>query len=107
MRTATMMLTTVLVLGSASLASAECAWVLWQKKIHNRAAEWSVVKASASRASCDQLKLAEWRGWSEILGEHEGTERVEGESLTVCAPSGCSSREWLCLPDTIDPREKK
>ncbi len=107
MRWARLILTVSLMVGWTSAAAAECAWVLWEKKIIGMFVEWNVVKATTSFDTCEERRLIEWRGWSEALGEHEGTERVEGESLTVCAPSGCSSREWLCLPDTVDPREKK
>ncbi len=106
MRRMVVMLTTVLLLGPASVAAAECAWVLWEKKIIGMFVEWNVVKATPSFDACVEHKLTEWHGWSEALGEGEGIERVEGESLTVRAPSGFTTRGWVCLPDTIDPREK-
>ncbi len=107
MKRAIMVLTLSLIVGWTSAAAAECAWVLWEKKIIGMSVEWNVVKAAPSFDTCEERRLTEWRGWSDALGQGEGIERVEGESLTVVAPSGRTTRLWVCFPDTIDPREKK
>lgn len=107
MRKAMVMLAVIILLNSASLAAAECAWVLWEKKINNGIVGWSIVKAAPAFDRCEAHRLIEWKKWSDVLGEGPGTERVEGEQLMVRAPGGIAIREWHCLPDTIDPRAKK
>ncbi len=83
MRTATMMLATVLLLGSASVAASECAWALWIHALLHRSGQelvtqhWILDEARPTFPECEAIKLKLW------------TER------------------FVCLPDTIDPREKK
>ena len=101
MRPATMMLTTILLLGSASVAAAECAWVLWQHALGS----WVVSGARPSYKQCEdyrrqviELLIAE-HNWPKDRRESWIRERMES-----FAKKGTGS---TCLPDTIDPREKK
>ena len=88
MRRIIVMLTTVLLLGSASVAAAECAWVLWMKYFPTTEEPiyWEVVDAKANQEDC--IKTRDFMA--------ERTPDFLKESVHL-----------VCLPDTIDPREKK
>ena len=135
MRTPTVILTAILVLASASVAAAECAWVLWtythtptvkgtdktfdefgaaliddltQNRVWNK---WGIENAFNTRNGCLTAKGELWKAARAAiertltLPENKTTEirAVPKRRLTV----GDFVRRFLCLPDTIDPREKK
>ncbi len=88
MRWARLVLAVVLVVGWVSLASAECAWVLWMKYFPTteEPVYWEVLGARANQEDC--IKARDFMV--------ERTPNFADESAHL-----------VCLPDTIDPREKK
>ncbi len=88
MRWARLVLAVVLLVGWVSLASAECAWVLWMKYFPTteEPVYWEVVDAKANQEDC--IKTRDFMA--------ERTPDFAKESVHL-----------VCLPDTIDPREKK
>jgi len=80
-------------LAFATSASAECAWVLWERTISTVAGQeeaWRVLvalsPASGGERSCNTLAAASGRGV------------LEGKQKPVA---------YTCLPDTVDPRRPK
>ena len=124
MRSATMMLTTVLLLGSASVSSAECAWVLWVEDEQSSAPGWTVqtswvlMQAYSNETECRKFlrKGLEQPTIEESADKHM-MYKVTGDTLTILyfpkdfdATTKSTHRQvfrFLCLPDTIDPREEK
>jgi hypothetical protein len=72
-------------LAFATWASAECAWVLWQKAGSSAATEFQPVLAYESLTACN-------KGMER--------ERTGMKALGV-------SRTYRCLPETVDPRGPK
>ena len=147
MRLTIWILAAFLLLGSASVAVAECAWVLWSEKTHQNSTEWKLQSASETLKDCQATRH---KIWNEILNEYsdpglhpeiERVKKVPFERLAITKkPDGSSSSRFvildeagnpveyteeekrkseqrdrvrrtsryrfLCLPDTIDPREK-
>ncbi len=107
--------------GPASVVAAECAWVLWSgattTKMGIVGTGWDVLEGFETKTDCMQARIKAWKSdflsWKELpsvrdVKPDEGRvmldiffteERPErGNRLTV---------KYLCLPDPIDPREKK
>lgn len=80
--------TVLLVLGLVSMAQAECAWVLWTSVISTNGSRQDPVDSYPTVAGCKTARR-----------------RVEG--LAVKQPSFGMLQTFVCLPDTIDPREPK
>jgi hypothetical protein len=81
---------------SASVATAGCAWVLWQQESNGR---WDLEKGSIrlafdTRRECEQQRDARIQFMAKVA------ERDPPGRLTP-------SVVMMCLPDTIDPRAPK
>jgi len=128
MRWAKITLSVVLLLGPASVAAAECAWVLWVEQSWPDAISRSVVGAEAERdifgaydahAACEQSRDARVKEYAEALRDQGWNVTVDVEKAFVIGTSVLkaprdsepfttrSLTRYMCLPDTIDPREKK
>lgn len=73
---------------SAGTASAECAWVLWQRHESVRGGSqsvWLVDSAEATKRECERSASA---AQTRLV-------RDDGDARAV---------SWICLPDTVDPR---
>ena len=86
----------------ATSASAECAWVLWQRTID---LEPSVrdngsfpQSAYASKSECDQVAQKQTAGAVKTGARQVGDTSLVLRTLSV---------EFSCLPDTVDPRGPK
>ncbi len=147
------MLTTVLMLASASVVGAEQGWVLWVHKTHQDSSKWELEGASDSLGGCEKVKREAWKSMVEkyedesIYPEVEDADKNPYDRVAVrvkpkresepmryvhtCLEDGIkmpcpkptedekriaqrkdrarrtTTYRFLCLPDTIDPREKK
>ncbi len=116
MKRATMMLAAFLLLGSASVASAEGPWVMWaisgyQDKKSGGPAGWEALATFQSKSTCEievkaryERLVADARANGYFLMSYTGI-----PSYLVWWEGGeeKGGGGFLCLPDTIDPREKK
>jgi hypothetical protein len=108
----------LLALLSATPARAGCAWVLWSRAL-NKTADigpyvWTAAGAYSDRKDClaDMEKLTDsyekaWQGTHEVLRAVE----AQGKRSLTGVPKGEWGRgieriqEFVCLPDTVDPRK--
>jgi hypothetical protein len=110
----------------ATSAAAECGWVLWEETVIYRPNEggqrsgtktFEVKDAHAFKRACDVASQASSDGtlktlqngtWSDIAAV-QTFERSEPSTFIVIRYEDGSriTRNWLCLPDTIDPRGPK
>ncbi len=88
MRWARLVLAVVLAVGWISVTVAECAWVLWMKYFPTteEPVYWEVVGARANQEDCIKARA--------FIAERTPDFAKDSAHL-------------VCLPDTIDPREKK
>ena len=118
MKRATFLVTIMLLLASASVAAAEGAWVLW-----NRSSElsvgtgsvstlWVILDAFEDRKACVPERDRGWKREVEKYRNLGNYKRVQDQPedygffyLTSTGEKG--SVRFVCLPDTLDPREKK
>ncbi len=130
MKQATIALTMVLLFGTGCVAATECAWVLWQENWQGSTAEltpimlfapgsssWRVKDAFSGRQGCiaarrDLMASNRKAGLDEDFAKLGEVLSVDETSMTIAIPEeGGTSRliinSYKCLPDTIDPREKK
>jgi hypothetical protein len=125
----------LLLLASVATASAECAWVLWEKSINPTWVEpwrgqraywtssttWETIGAAPTHPGCARLLTQKVEVWTIEL-------RARG-NLVIASPDGSdlssTSREprkegeqrppdsyvhsyyYFCFPDTVDPRAPK
>ncbi len=123
MRYTTLVLAAVLLLGSTSLAAAECAWVLWTKVVTagqsgsrtNWEADTAYEKYNQCKSGRRQAIKQARSFWSEDVGiEREYVDEKTGEKQVVIefqVRPGHNAKQvrtvyYRCLPETIDPREK-
>jgi hypothetical protein len=87
-------LAVVLLLASASTASAECAWVLWTyiSSSSTKTAEerWRPLSSYATQTECQ---------------DHQ--EKMREKASDRAAASGVRLVTHQCFPDTVDPRGPK
>ncbi len=121
MRGAIMVLTLSLIVGWTSAAAAECAWVLWvelREKVGTVAGTtWILGEAHNDQVACNADRPRQWEKVLIIAGSQSRPEsqlrKVPGRSVTIYYPASDILPAWSktyrlhCLPDTIDPREKK
>ena len=114
MKRAVMVLTLSLMVGWASAAAAECAWVLWRHSLVvvgiAKSVRWSIEDAYMNRDTCEGGKQKPWDRQMKILREVGSTvleQQPPNKVVTKNMSGGQSHIRFLCLPDTIDPREKK
>jgi len=103
---------------SASLASGECAWVLWETKEDFNAVQnvldtsWTILRTYETLKGCrdDQGKLlAGDTGW---MPYPERVRTPEGDGFYVSLRNGdrlvrTIKQRALCVPGTLDPRGPK
>ncbi len=125
MRRMIVMLTTVLLLGSASVAPAECASVLWERFVVRHTgvldsqsispARWIIQGSFKDEDSCALARDGAYKAAVVHLSDDPQVIRIEQHlekrELYFFSQSLYENYfhafRFLCLPDTIDPREKK
>ena len=101
MRGLTQLLASLALLTSTATASAECAWVLWEHvwytdaKTYLRSGHtWTPTGAVNTHIDCERGQAAteqEWRTLRKLSPSNDPNHSVQ----------------WICLPDTVDPRGPK
>ena len=92
-----------LILVFASSASAECAWIMWNRANEQTALDaWTIFTAFGNRKACVReldSRAKEWKksGWT--IG-------FDGDAR-MTAKSKAGVHELMCLPDSTDPRAPK
>ena len=92
----------MLVLGIASSAWSECAWVLWTRSQEPgirgwfNGPRWSPHAGYTSKAECE-----------DPLGILKRGSDPQGITGGAQAPAQVQDQTWRCLPDTVDPRGPK
>ena len=113
MRGARMMLAMILVLAWTSAAAAECAWVLWHQlsAVETGYGAWEVENAFATHAVCAAMREEEFQLKIMALQATEGATNVKKDAINKSYMYDTEGQRrigrYACLPDTIDPREKK
>jgi len=118
MKTKGLVLAMLLIFGFASVAAAECAWVLWKRTsyfppITNRVTEWKIQEAVPDHQHCLQRKTNTWTYFDAYYKEQRDhfrrIDRIPNESFTLHSKEkGRSMTDaWFCLPDTLDPRAQE
>jgi len=99
----------------ATSASAECAWVLWEKKDRgqrDRTTTWELQDAHQTRAACEGRARDFEQAWKLYYQQHnplvEEVVAYELGPVVVKFKDGTLTMlTSLCLPDTVDPRGPK
>lgn len=108
-------------LGVATSASADCAWVLWEglatARMDPHEQSWAVMAAWPTYEACQPTMLQavtdrgqRWRSLPTPPGGGTGASpevKVEGNRVSVLSKGGFLVYTYLCLPDTVDPRGPK
>ena len=105
------------VLGAAHPAEAACAWVLWSRIAMPTAEQWGAVGAAERQIDCQQSKVAavaemvkglKSRGNVRSVTTSGGSDVRNSTVVMAELPDGrLLSTVYVCLPDTIDPRDPK
>ncbi len=121
MRGARLVLAVSLLVGWTATAAAECAWVLWVA-LHEKVGTvdgttWILGEAYNDQVACNADRPRQWEKVLIIARSQSRPEsrllKVPGRSVTINYPASDIMPAWSktytlhCLPDTIDPREKK
>ena len=110
MRWATLILLMAVLIGTASIVSAECAWVLWGESairsvelpLVQPELSYMIMRAHSTQQECEKQREVITPMWEKHKEMHK--ENVEKMGGTVQVSY---SARLICLPDTIDPRERK
>ncbi len=110
-----------LLVGSASVAAADFAWVLWEKRQWEQPGAltarlgtpfWHLKGAYTTHENCMAERDRQFRLSAnlerEVLG-NEGFEEVLDETLLTFSTGGTEKYmlQYMCLPNTFDPRERE
>jgi len=73
--------------------------------------EWTVIQADPSKAKCDAWLAEKVKDVAKAPAENEKVKK-SGNMVFITSYAGekivaSRTHRFLCLPDTIDPREKK
>jgi len=92
----------------ATSATAECAWVLWERTWTDRSRwtwlissreHWTPVAAVATLQQCESQRVEQTRAYGKL---------AEVLATTDSTPDDPSEHTaWVCFPATIDPRGPK
>jgi hypothetical protein len=113
----TIVYTLVFVLAFPTLATAECAWVFWQEATGPPTHESSTwpVSAWGTREACEQALAKKVSSDTENYRKSKNNEVIldyaAGKPRVWVQRKGradlISTSTYVCLPDTVDPREPK
>ena len=112
------MLAAVLVAAWAASAAAAGAWVVWKRTTGTDYEEWSIQEVYLNKPQCQgfgiTLALTQDVRRARTHPDYQDFERgADGVSysFTKTKPDGSGAEpvqvRFVCLPDTIDPREKQ
>lgn len=99
-------------------ANADTAWILWEKLTLMESigkSEWNVVVATDSKVDCTTRIKLELQRSKIAVGENPKSEHAEDTKASIVWiwPGKAGKKttmleyNYLCLPDTVDPRHKK
>jgi len=100
--------------GETGTASAECAWVMWEQWFGpSSVIPLSFARTGTSSEAACRIELRKAIAHVEGSAVNPGEEpRVDGDAVVFTTRQGSSKvltgvRNFLCLPDTMDPRGPK
>lgn len=96
-------------------ARGECAWVLWVQGFRSDGLDrridkyWALLAAHPTNKECEEARMRVWRNEAKLLQAGPNKEvKAEYPTIeTIFHDKTVEARSFLCLPDTIDPREPK
>ena len=95
--------TASILLLTVSSASAECAWLMWNRANAPTAPEaWTIGTAFGNRKACTHEISKRAKGW-----KNTGWNVVFDTDARIAAKSQAGVNELICLPDSADPRAPK
>ena len=123
----TIIILAFLVVNTSANALAECAWVLWTKHedkmldpqvkaLPTSGLRWELMGAKGTQTECEDVKRRTWELYATKCDDRscQGVQKVSKvsnemvmHSIKVGTLEGTYSRTLYCIPDTVDPREKK
>jgi hypothetical protein len=95
------------VVTSASRASAECAWVLWEDTMWppNKSST-DPVRAYNTKQECDDGLSAALATFTPSPGRNVQKDMTR-QAVYVTVEKSTTAYRYVCLPDTVDPRAPK
>ena len=115
---ARLLLAAILVMSSVSIAAAEGVWVVWKRTVGTDSETWSMQEAYLSRSRCQGFGITtaltqdvrSARNHPDYQDFEPGGDGMSYR-FTKTKPDGSGAEpvhvRFVCLPDTLDPREKK